>query len=114
MIWFLDRKLNVDKSKARYSVLSAGVPGTVAGLLEAHRRYGRLPIEKLIQPAIELANYLPMTFSMAESLNRRRNYLSKSIASKRNYYKKDGTNWTITDAIEQKKSRFSFDRYFKN
>lgn len=35
--------------------LSAGVPGSVAGLIEAHRRYGRLPFRAVIQPAIGLA-----------------------------------------------------------
>ncbi|MFL5460071.1 MAG: gamma-glutamyltransferase [Gemmatimonadales bacterium] len=35
--------------------LSAGVPGAVAGLTEAHRRYGRLPLAAVIQPAISLA-----------------------------------------------------------
>lgn len=35
--------------------LSAGVPGAVAGLTEAHRRFGRLPLAKVIAPAILLA-----------------------------------------------------------
>jgi gamma-glutamyltranspeptidase / glutathione hydrolase len=35
--------------------LAAGVPGAVAGMVEAHRRLGRLPFEELIEPAIRLA-----------------------------------------------------------
>ncbi|MFL5402616.1 MAG: gamma-glutamyltransferase [Gemmatimonadales bacterium] len=35
--------------------LSAGVPGAVAGLVEAHRRFGRLPFPEVMRPAIELA-----------------------------------------------------------
>jgi gamma-glutamyltranspeptidase/glutathione hydrolase len=35
--------------------LSAGVPGAVAGMLEAHHRYGRLPLRQVLQPAIALA-----------------------------------------------------------
>ena len=35
--------------------LSAGVPGAVAGLTEAHRRFGRLPFLAVIEPSIRLA-----------------------------------------------------------
>ncbi|MDH3497505.1 MAG: gamma-glutamyltransferase [Gemmatimonadota bacterium] len=34
---------------------AAGVPGSVAGLAEAHRRYGRLPFARLVAPAVALA-----------------------------------------------------------
>jgi gamma-glutamyltranspeptidase / glutathione hydrolase len=35
--------------------LSAGVPGAVAGLTEAHSRHGKLPLAMVIEPAIRLA-----------------------------------------------------------
>lgn len=35
--------------------LSCGVPGTVAGLFEAHRKYGKLAWKELVQPAVDLA-----------------------------------------------------------
>lgn len=34
---------------------SAGVPGAVAGLLEAHRKWGKLPLGQVMAPAISLA-----------------------------------------------------------
>jgi gamma-glutamyltranspeptidase/glutathione hydrolase len=40
---------------SRIGHLAAGVPGSVAGMLEAHRRFGRLPLATLIEPAIRLA-----------------------------------------------------------
>ena len=98
---FLDKSLDVDKNKARYSVFSAGVPGTVAGMLEAHRKYGKLPLKTLIEPAVKLAQNLPMSFAMAESLNRKKRYLSRSKESIRNYYKADGSEWTIYDTLKQ-------------
>jgi gamma-glutamyltranspeptidase / glutathione hydrolase len=98
---FLDKSLDVDKNKARYSVFSAGVPGTVAGMLEAHKKYGKLPLKTLIEPAVKLAQNLPMSFAMAESLNRKKRYLSRSKESIRNYYKADGSEWTIYDTLKQ-------------
>jgi gamma-glutamyltranspeptidase/glutathione hydrolase len=35
--------------------LSVGVPGSVAGLFEAHRRFGHLPWKELVAPAVRLA-----------------------------------------------------------
>lgn len=33
----------------------AGIPGQVSGLLEAHRRFGSLPLQQVMEPAIRLA-----------------------------------------------------------
>ncbi|HEX5632169.1 MAG TPA: gamma-glutamyltransferase, partial [Gemmatimonadales bacterium] len=40
---------------SRVGHLAPGVPGSVAGLTEAHRRYGSLPLASLVEPAIRLA-----------------------------------------------------------
>src|SRR5450830_1836997 len=54
---FLNAKGEPDQAKSRDSALSIGVPGTVAGLALAHRKYGsgKLPLADLIAPAIRLA-----------------------------------------------------------
>jgi gamma-glutamyltranspeptidase/glutathione hydrolase len=50
--------------------LSAGVPGTIAGLVEAHHKYGKLPWKALVQPAIDLAlNGFTLTEREASGLN---------------------------------------------
>jgi gamma-glutamyltranspeptidase / glutathione hydrolase len=40
---------------ARFSGLSVGVPGTVRGWEEALRRYGTMPLDETLEPAIEIA-----------------------------------------------------------
>jgi len=35
--------------------LASGVPGTIDGMIKAHAKYGSLPWEELVQPAIDLA-----------------------------------------------------------
>ena len=50
--------------------LATGVPGTVAGLAESHKKYGSLPWATLVQPAIDLAlNGFALTEKEAENLN---------------------------------------------
>lgn len=45
--------------------LASGIPGSVMGLWEAHRRYGSLPWEALVDPAIRLAEGVEVTDRMA-------------------------------------------------
>jgi gamma-glutamyltranspeptidase/glutathione hydrolase len=52
---FLDGKGEVVPGKSLRTHLASGVPGTVAGLWEAHRRAGSLPWADLVEPAIRLA-----------------------------------------------------------
>lgn len=44
-----------DTRKSHTGHLASGVPGSVAGLAEAHRRFGKLPWKILVEPAIRLA-----------------------------------------------------------
>jgi gamma-glutamyltranspeptidase/glutathione hydrolase len=52
---YLDAKGEVIGELSLTGDKSAGVPGTVAGLWSAHRRYGRLPWKELVAPAIRIA-----------------------------------------------------------
>jgi gamma-glutamyltranspeptidase/glutathione hydrolase len=48
--------------------LAAGVPGSVAGMWEAHRRFGSLPWAELVQPAVALAEGIVVHERLAGSL----------------------------------------------
>ncbi|MCH2033230.1 MAG: gamma-glutamyltransferase [Tenacibaculum sp.] len=52
---FLDSLGNVIKGKSTLGAMAVGVPGTIAGVFESHKRFGSLPIEEILQPVIELA-----------------------------------------------------------
>ena len=59
-----------DKYLSTFGYLSIGVPGTVAGLWEVHKRFGSLPWSTLIEDAIYFAeNGFYMTDYMADVLN---------------------------------------------
>lgn len=52
---YLDESGNVIPNASLLGGPASGVPGTVKGMLEAHKRYGTVPWETLLQPAIGLA-----------------------------------------------------------
>jgi len=68
---FLDAQGNPDPAKSRDSGLAVGVPGTVAGLALAERKYGsgKIPLAELMTPAIRLAEQgFPVEDDTADSL----------------------------------------------
>lgn len=52
---FLDDKGNYAPEKSQEGYLACGVPGSVAGMLLAHKKFGTLSRAQVLQPAIELA-----------------------------------------------------------
>jgi len=52
---YLDAQGNVVPELSLYSQLASGIPGSVAGMWEAHKKYGKLQWKDLLLPAIQLA-----------------------------------------------------------
>lgn len=66
---FLDPQGEVAKGRSLNTHLAVGVPGTVDGLLELHKRFGRLPLRQVLAPAIGLARKgFPVSQSLSSSL----------------------------------------------
>ncbi|MFK0037897.1 gamma-glutamyltransferase [Pseudomonas monteilii] len=67
---YLDDKGEVIENLSLVGVRAAGVPGTVMGLWEAHKKFGKLPWSELLTPAI---GYAKNGFKVAEKQYQYRN-----------------------------------------
>ncbi len=97
---YLDSAGNVIPKMSISTHQASGVPGSVDGMVEAHRKYGRLKWEELVQPAIDLArNGFKITKRLAADLNRNGADFRKQNEGK-NYLIKD-TPWQEGDLLVQ-------------
>jgi gamma-glutamyltranspeptidase / glutathione hydrolase len=87
---FLDEQGNAVAERSRMGPLAAGVPGSVAGLLHAQKKYGRLPLAKVVAPALALAHGLEVSWAMAKSLAAASGKLSKFPSSVTAFFGSDG------------------------
>jgi gamma-glutamyltranspeptidase / glutathione hydrolase len=91
---FLDPNGKADPFKSRYSGLAIGVPGTVAGLELAWRKYGsgRFSFAALVAPALQLARQgLTVDGDVADTLPAYAPILAKHPSSARIFLKPDGS-----------------------
>lgn len=91
-----------DKERHHEGLLSAGVPGTVAGLHLAWKEHGTLPWKRLVAPAIGLAEEgFPVTEELARDLRRVLPELLKHPAS-RAAFTREGKPYEAGDLLVQK------------
>lgn len=99
---FLNVEGDVDNTKARFSALSSGVPGTVAGLVFAQEKYGVLKLRDVLAPAIKLARHgFIVSPDLSDSLRSRYARLSKHKTTKGYFYKPDGGFYLPGDKLSQ-------------
>ena len=81
---FLDDSLNVIAGKSWKTSLAAGVPGTVAGFGLAHEKFGSTNWEKLVHPAVGLAeNGFPLDFQNVIAMTYYQEFLSNDKEAKK-------------------------------
>ncbi len=100
---FLDENGNYDKRKAQFSLLSAGVPGTVAGLHLALTKYGTMTWQEVLEPAIKLAEdgfTVPHDLANILASPRYKKRLSSNEAAAKSYYKNDKSNYQAGELLK--------------
>jgi len=80
--------------------LAAGVPGSVAGMWEAHKRFGSRPWAELMQPAVNLAEGIVTHERLAESLQEHERQLQRYPATTAAYLL-DGRAPRVGDRLTQ-------------
>ena len=91
-----------ERVEASYGYLAPAVPGTVAGLAEAHRKWGMLPWKRLVAPALALArDGLRLSADEAFVFGWGRQRLSNSKAALAAYYKADGAIYAKDEVLRQ-------------
>ena len=99
---FLDKNGNVVEQKSTRGHLSCGVPGSVAGMMYAQHRYGRLTRAQVLKPAIELAEKgFHLHYRLADDLERMIPEFSEFRSSKR-AFTKNGKPYKEGDLFQQR------------
>lgn len=100
---FLDENGEFDPEKSRFSHLSVGVPGTVAGLALALEKYGTISLERALQPAINFAkNGFIVSRDLYDSLNFALPRMNHSTASMEIFFKPEEIPYDVGERLVQK------------
>jgi gamma-glutamyltranspeptidase/glutathione hydrolase len=98
---YQDENGNVIDELSIHGHLAAGVPGTVAGMVQAYDHLATLPWEELIQPAIDLAeNGFPLTEREATRLNEYQEEFMEENTVIPDYLMSD--RWDLGDTVYMK------------
>ncbi len=113
---YLDAQGNVlpesNKESSVVGYKSVGVPGSVAGLVYAEKKYGKLSLEKVIAPAIKLArDGFPLAYEDTQEL--KDEYLAQLPESKR-IFQRDGSYYQPGELLKQPELARTLERIAKD
>ena len=99
---YLDSQGNVIDGKSLFTHDASGVPGTVAGMEYALKKWGTMPLSKVLEPAIKLADKgFIVSDVLAQTLKEEKSTLGKWSASKAIFFK-NGEPLKSGDLLVQK------------
>ena len=121
---FLDENGDYDRNKAQFSLLSAGVPGSIAGFYYALTNYGTMSWQEVLKPSIKLAEEgfaIPHDLANTLASKRYRERLSSDPAASKVFYKADGSLYQAGEILIQndlastlkKISKFGPDAFYR-
>ncbi len=101
---YLDAKGEVIQGLSTLGHLASGVPGSVDGMVEIHKKFGKLSWEKVLQPAIDLAeNGVIVTEREALGFNNNQQVFKKINGENTPYFiNPAGKDWVKGDILVQK------------
>lgn len=98
---YLDNQGNVRPNASTNGYLAVATPGTIAGLYEVHRKYGRLPWKTVIAPAIQLAETgLPVSWRFVSATKTRLPTLLKNPDAQK-IFTHNGKTYQIGERLVQ-------------
>ncbi|TNG95659.1 gamma-glutamyltransferase [Pasteurellaceae bacterium USgator11] len=99
---YLDQDGNVVDGKSLFTHFAVGVPGTVAGMEHALKKWGTMSLAQVIAPSIELADKgFVVSETLGKTLETEKANLAKWQDSKRIFFKNDEP-FTVGDLLVQK------------
>jgi gamma-glutamyltranspeptidase/glutathione hydrolase len=94
---------SVDRMREYFSHQSAGVPGSVAGMIYALEKYGTMSLGDVLAPAIALAaDGFDVTYALNYEIQARASQLLKDPEAKKLFFKPDGSSYEIGELWQQR------------
>ncbi|HEX7387518.1 MAG TPA: gamma-glutamyltransferase [Castellaniella sp.] len=98
---YLDSQGKVVNGRSLFTPLAVGVPGTVAGLTHAQHEWGKLPLDRVMAPAIRLAEQgYPVSATLAEALSKSAKIMGQWPATRAIFWR-DGRPLQTGDRLVQ-------------
>src|SRR5512143_109314 len=111
---YLDAQGNVVPGASLVGYKAIGVPGSVAGMAYAQKKYGKLPLHQVMAPAIRLAREgFALSYEDAQDLRNPKKHLQE-FAESRRIFQRDGKFYEQGEIFQQPELARTLERIAKN